>query len=466
MIQDNISIKTYYQHLRPIDKLFLVAILLISVDGTPIIPIDTNHRPLSIIVILFYWVLQKVKFLKIRLSAIDIKLFFIFGALWIFTLLKGILSYQDLKGLYKFTMTGGLSFITISSSLCFFQDMLKQHNPKGTIQIIAYTFLLSLILPIAIGVIQFLGIKEIIPYEIANKITLLFSYRPLGLSRIQMLNTEPAHAATYTVLVLLFVFFYYKGPKLSYFSILLSIIFLLLIISSSAAFVILLLTISLYFLLCTHISFKTLFQILFIGSLLLISGLFFLNYFSNEYTLSQIANLISIISDLSMDNVNSIIALNFSIYDRIFTPILGFLSLKSSYFLGMGGESFFYNYLGLIDQYFPAVSNNTIIIQTYVDEGQRATPKFLFSKIASEFGIIALVLFSSFIVRTFKKLILLKNNNEYLKGLCAIFIFAILSTVNTSYFNITFIIIITLCYSVIYYKNDTQLKTEVAIALL
>ncbi len=460
MMQDNTDIGRYYQQLRAIDKLFLLSILLISIDGTPIIPIDTNHKPLSILIILCYWSLQKVQSLKIKLSKTDLKLLSIFGILWAFTLLKGIISYQDLKGLIKFTLTGGLSFFTISACLHFFQDILNKFGNEGSIEIIAYTFLFSLALPIVIGIIQFLGITGLIPHDISNTITLLFSYRPLGFSRIQMLNTEPSHAANYTVLVLIFTFFYLKKSNTVRFLILASIVLLLLIINSSASYVILLLTIVFYFLLCTRISLKTFSQLALVSLFLFISIFSLVNYFASDYTKSQFSDLTALLSDLSMDNINTIILINFSIYDRIFTPILGFLSLKNSYFLGLGGESFFYNYLQLVDRYFPSISNSEIIIRTYVDEGQRATPKFLFAKIASEFGIIALIIFSQFIVKTFKRLNLLKNNYGYLKGLCAVFIFAILSTVNASYFNITFIMLITLTYSAVQSKEYVLSLTE------
>lgn len=438
------------KQLNQSQKLFVFAFFLMSIDGFPFLPVHSDNRPVSIIVIIIYWIIEKI--LKNRFSKMDLKIFGVFFIFWLYCFYKAGYYYHDYSGLIKFTITGIFSSITISSCITFYQGLLQKYSYDVVIQIVCNVIIIGSITPILLGIVQFLALKGLFPMIIADTITNFFSYRPL-LDRVQMFNTEASHASNYMVLVFIFIFSFFHQNKLRTQFLIITFLSIILI-GSTIGYVVLVLTLLIYWFF--YVKKKILNTLKYIGLMSIIIFILILlsSYFINEYTKSKF-EIVSELLSLNFETLQVIASVDFSTYDRIFSPILGFLSLNDTFYFGTGGESFFYIYDFLLYKYFPFALDNPVLKST-LDEGIILTIKFLPAKIAAELGIVPFILFILFFINIFvrlRKLYKLTNNANY-QGLSLIMIYAIISTWACSYFNFSFIMIVTLAYTVIKIKTD------------
>jgi hypothetical protein len=439
-------------------KLFILAILVMSIDGFPYIPVNNDNRPLSIIILLVYWIMMKIQ--EPKFFKFEVTVFVCFIILWVFTLSKAIFTYHDYKGLIKFTLTGFFAYITISSCLLFYNSVIKKKSIEQLIYIMTYSIILSSFVPIGVGLIQFLALKNVIPLTIAEKITNIFSYRPL-MDRIQMLNSEASHASNYIIFLFFFIYSFLNDNSIRKRKILIILFFILMLISSAIGYGTFALSIFFYWIFCIK---KNIFKLFKYSVLLLIFVVLFYGlreYFLTEYTIEKfqiVSNLIS----FDAETIVPIISVDFSTYDRIFSPILGFLSLKDTYYLGTGGESFFYNYESFLYEYFPFALNNEAL-KGHLNNGDVLAIKLLPAKIAGEFGVIPFIGFCYLFIYLFKKLRYLRSetNNTIYDGFSLILIYAFISTWACSYFNFSFIIMMTLIYTVAHHKMDFITKKDI-----
>ena len=442
-------------------KLFILAILVMSIDGFPYIPVNNDNRPLSIIILLIYWFMMKIQ--EPKFFKFEIIIFSCFFILWLFTLSKSIYTYHDYKGLTKFTITGFFAYITISSCLIFYKSIIEKKSIERLIHIITYCIILSSFVPICVGVIQFLALKNILPLVIAEKITNFFSYRPL-LDRIQMLNSEASHASNYLILVLFFLHSFVINNERFKRKTLTIVFFVLVLISSTVGYATFGITVFLYWLLCVKKNIPKI--IIYTMPLLLSIGLFYglREYFLTEYTIEKF-KIISDLASLDFDIIIPIVSVDFSTYDRIFSPILGFLSLQDTYYLGTGGESFFYHYEIFLNEYFPFALNNEVL-KSHLDDGAILAIKFLPAKIAGEFGLIPFLAFCYLFTSLFKKLRYLKREtkNSIYDGFSLLLIYAFISTWACSYFNFNFIMMMTLIYTVVHHNTNSITKQDILYA--
>lgn len=440
--------------LTQLEKLFVWAILFVSVDGFPLLPLNNENRPLSTVILLLYWGLQKLKSRSI--SVFEVRLWLGLLALILFTLVKATLEYHDFRGLLKFVVTGSLSVITISTCRHFFKGLLERFSVQEVIQIVTYSLILSSIVPICFGFIQFFALQGLFPMVIAEIVTNLFSYRPL-LDRPQLTTTEASHAATYILIVLFWTYsFYHENPHFR--RVFLGVIFVLfLLISSSIGYVAFVGTLLIYWLACTKINFKRLLSN--IGLVVLLGTLAYLlkDYFLIEYTLYRLNIIGELLSNLSMDTLIFWLQEDYSFLERFGTPLLGFLSLNDSQFLGAGGESFYYIFPQLMADYFPNMLTNKLLTSR-MQLDAHFTVKFLPAKIASEFGIWGFGLFMWFYVATFKRINFLQKqlNSPIYRGLCLCFIYTIISTYMCSYFNFIVILVFVAVPYIYLYDHEVE----------
>jgi hypothetical protein len=431
-------------------KLFIWAIVVMSIDGFPFLPINSDNRPISIIFLIIYWSSMKVKIPN--LFKFEIVIFLIFIVLWLFTLINSVFVYHDFKGLNKFTITGFFASLTICSCLLFYKSIIDRFSPKELLHILSSCLIFASFIPIGVGIIQFCAIKNILPLSIADIITNFFSYRPLQ-DRIQMLNSEASHAANYMILVFFFTYSFFDIKKKQNRQILFIVLLMFILISSTIGYATFAITLFFYWLFCIKKNIQRL--VLYFVSIVGVVGILFAlkDYILTEYTLQKF-QILSDLTSLDSDIISAIVAVDFSTYDRIFSPILGIYSLHDTYFLGTGGESFFYHYEYYVNKYLPFALDNQEL-KKHLDNGTMLTIKFLPLKILAEFGVIPFLGFCSLFTHFFKKLLTLKketNNNIY-DGLSLILMYAITSTWACSYFSFNFILMMTLIYTMTLNKN-------------
>ncbi len=422
------------------------------------IPIETNNRPISILFLLLYYIF--VKILERKFYKQELILLLIYVILLAYTILKGFTSYNgDMAGAFKFLITGGFGFITINVCINFFHSFIKYESQDRLVEFLVDKLLKSTILPLIVGFLQFFATFNLISMSLATKITDIFSWRPFE-GRIQLLNTEPAHASIYLVSVLFFVW-RMKIIKTQLDKIVIFLIFIfILLISSSAGYIVFILTVFFSWLLIERKNaFKIIKNVLFAIFIGVFSYYIIFEMFPVEYTIQRFRQITELLS-FDKDLIISLIVIDFSIYDRLCTPILAFLSMKSTNFLGAGGESYFFIYENVIYDFLPEAMENSFLKKALAD-GQRFTPKLLIAKIGAEFGIIPLILIIIFFIRIFKRIQILRNDspkNKVFMGLSVNFICALLSSYMASYFNFYFILIITFSYFII--RNNHGKKLE------
>ena len=442
------------QHLTQSEKIFVWAIICISIDGFPLIPLNFENKPLSTLFVLIYWFLEKVKYP--RLNQFEIRLWLIFFVLLLFTLFKALISYYDFFGFFKFSVTGTFSVITISSCYTFIKGLLKRFSPEDVIRIVTYSLILSSVVPLILGFIQLFALWGFFPLSIAQRLTLLFSYRPL-LERAQLTTTEASHGSTYLVLIILWVYAFYHHVKKFRTYILTALFLMFLFISSSLGYITFSLTLLLFALIYFKISMRK-----FLKYAVMLGLSFFLIYwlsvyFVVEYTAEKFKLLTNLITTVDEEVFYFYLKADYSFLDRVGTPYLSLLSLKDTYFMGAGGESFFYLFPYLVDTYLPEMLENEIL-QIMLEINTRFVVKFLPAKIAAEFGIIGVTAFLYFIFREFYRLIKLyrKTNLPLLRGLGLCSIFALLSTYLCSYFNFSVILVLSVSFLL---RKEIELKS-------
>lgn len=442
--------------LTQLEKLFVWAIIFVSIDGFPLLPLNNENRPLSTVILLVYWGIQKIK--SRTISLFEIRLWLGLTVLLLFTLIKATLEYHDFRGLIKFLITGSLAVITIATCRHFIKGLLERFSTEETVQVITYSLILSSIIPLLIGAVQMLALQGLLPLAVAEIPTNLFSYRPL-LDRPQLTTTEASHAATYVLIVLFWTYSFYHDNPLFRRNYLAILFVMFLFISSSIGYVSFALTIIIYWFACHKTQVGRIFSNLWVVGLIAVVIYGLKEFFLIDYTLYRLNIIGDLVSNLNMDTLTFWLQADYSFLERFGTPLLGFLSLNDSMFLGAGGESFYYIFPQLMANYFPNMLSNEILENRMLGDAH-FTVKFLPAKIASEFGIWGFGVFMWFIVSTFRKLnhYQFQTESSLYKGLCLCFIYTIISTYMCSYFN--FIVILVFMIAPYLYSYDTEIKSN------
>jgi hypothetical protein len=431
--------------LSRIEKLFLAALFFISFDGFPLIPINTLNRPLSILILIVYYFLSKFQ-TKGKFGKTELWLFLFILLLWCQTFYQGIFLHNSLVGFNKFIITSSFAFITITSCLDFYKRITSRYSFEQLLELLSYTLLLSLILPLFLGLLQFLALKSILPIEPIRLVT-SFLVQPVNFGdvdegRIQMATTEASHAGNYICFVLIFINFFSKLNQTKKNGVVLMLLIILVIINSSACYLVFLLTFLLYLIFSSTFKdvLKYSFLSIFIGTILY----YLQDYYITPYTARRFEALFGLY-DLGWDEFVRLSAVDFSVFDRMTSPILGFRAFQETNYWGAGGESFFYMYGSLVQKYFPDAYYSDGVYDIISNKVQ-TTPKFLLAKFAGELGFLPILGFMIFLITTFIKINYrrVQHKLSVYRGISVCFFFSIASMMDCSYFHFPIIILLTL----------------------
>lgn len=422
---------------------FAAAIVCVQIDGFPYFPTESDHRPLSNLIVPLYLLITKFEG---KIHRYEKYLLTIFCILWVFTLYKAFFVYGDYGGLIKFTVTGILAITTIISCYTFLNKELVRSNFDFEVLMRSITSLLviSTILPIFFGLVQLLAIIGVVPLSFSEGLSLSLIYRFNSFDRLQFLNQEPFSASMYFIVVLLFYYFFAAKSFLKP-SLVLLYILCVMLTSSTAGFASLTLTLGisqLFFFTKKELkSFALKIPFIVVSFYFIIELLYM---FAGSYTLNKFSTLASLFNgNLSYADI---LAVDFSIADRTFSPIIPFFSFSQTYGLGAGGESFKYIYSNVVYTHFPDLANNEFIRELLLSN-ELTTPKILFSKLVGDFGLVGGGLFLYFIYYIISSLVEIKNrnfNSQMPKSMIVIFVFSIFNTQLCSYYNFTNIFLFTL----------------------
>ncbi|EIM73269.1 hypothetical protein A3SI_18255 [Nitritalea halalkaliphila LW7] len=230
----------------------------------------------------------------------------------------------------------------------------------------------SLYLIFAVGAVQLAGIAGLLPQNLSEGFTLLFSYRTVN--RLQGISGEPSWMVRYLMLFgLLHVFFYRgKGRFLS-----LPLLGLFLLLSGSAyGYLTVLLSGALY-LIVFRLNRRSL-LLLGLISLLSLAGLSQIRqYEGDNYTFRRLSNIARIVAE--PEALFLILEREGSMFQRIMNPVIGFQSGSKTFFLGTGLDGYRYVYPDLVrERYAYALAFEQVY--EAVTERSYITPKSLYAK--------------------------------------------------------------------------------------
>lgn len=403
------------------DFLMLFALFLIPLDSVNII-FNSTYRPISVIFLMLYYITIFTKRIIFRIILfrkyeLIFLLFIIISSS--FSLILGVFKYGELASFLDFLITIVLGFISFSSFYHYFNKY-KSNLIDFLIKIIKFIS----ILPLSIGLIQVAGILGIINYNLSRKITSLFAYRTYP-SRVQMTSGEPAMAGRF--LITFFFVLMLKKRKKKHEKFLLLIIFLEIFFTFSMYTYISFALIYILYYLVNLKHYKKLLNFILLLFILLITVMILFNMSENinNYMFNRIKAIRNIVFDNNLINsINTIVRTDGSIYARTIMPLSGFIIGLKNPVIGVGGGYFYYEYLKVVDEYFPW-ARNFPLFDVYGKD-----PKNLYSKIASENGLIFLLIFFFLLYRLYKKIKKSEYKNIKNKYLELLFINMIILNLN------------------------------------
>lgn len=376
-------------------KLGVLGLLLLPYDSLPFFPMPTIYRPAWILPFAMLFIIHLFKKERIEKFIVILSLLLCLLLMQSFVMYN-YYEYIDFNGFYKSLIVFVMFILGIGGVNIFIRYLLFKYKKLDSLNIISKILILSSIIPVIVGFVQIFS--KLINYNLLFiNVTLLFSYRTLG-DRIQLVCGEPSWAAKYLIFIGVIVFLYYRDKDKKYYLYIYS--FLLLFTGSSIGYLMLFIIVIFYMLL--YMTRKIFIKALFIFSLIIIG---ILNYetvfYFSEYTQSKIKLIIDLSSYFTWDNILKYASIDGSFLARFLNPIIGFI-LGMEYPFGIGGEAFQYHYITMIEQLniFTSLSDEKIDYLL----GSGGTPKFLFSKLFAEYGILVFtsffLIYSYFIYKT------------------------------------------------------------------
>ena len=452
--------KELFGKVKGIHRLFIYAIFTISIDSFPWIPIETNNRPIFIFLLIIYWFSTKLILKEIyRFEIISLIILLVS---WFYSVVCYTFIIETYAPLKKFLLTSTLSYITVCSSYFFIKTQSTRFSINEVISIIGRAYIISFILPFAVGTLQILGIHYIPLQAVADNVSNLFSSAQNNIfeaNRIKLISNEPSQAGTYILYI--FVYTKFMDMKKSFkFFLWATLIIFFVYINSSVVFLTIILVFVLNWILYEDKNLNSIFRTLFIGMFLLMLMYIIYTFFLSEYTTQRLIQLEGLIKDISLDNLILLSSVDFSVLDRFGTPIFGLYSLKFTNLIGTGGEGFYKVYEIVINTYFPLLTKNDYLAQQFID--QTGTVKFLPVKVITEFGILGIMIVLYFFVK-YVRYLLNNKKNLFIKNVNFAFIFAVLTSYVPSYFNFNFILLVMIvffavsCHQMSDYKKSPKI---------
>ncbi len=347
---------------------------------------ESSHRPISVFPLIVYCIIY---FCFGRIPKLALQSFYFYLITIFYTLATGLFWHRSLDSFIKYLFTGSILFILIFSSICFFTSLRKWQISMESI--ILPLLLSMLFVPIVVGWIQFLSLQGSLPSSSFEQVTSLFSYRH-HFFRVQLTCGEPAKAVRLLMLSFFLLLPIRKG--ITGYILLINILLLFVLAASSLGFLTIPIIILFQLILFPSLGqFKLLLIGLGIFSIVLIGSWEFLPV----YTTNRLTNIFGLLENFSLDNLFNYASRDGSFFRRIIHPIMGFHMMIQNFGLGLGGESFSYQYADLIHNHYSFANQKAIALSLRGEV--MATPFSMFSKIASEFGILGIGLFGALLWR-------------------------------------------------------------------
>ncbi len=369
--------------INPFHTLLLCGILLIPFMSLPVMPSD--YRPVSVfllvpISILIY--LRRLINLGLTKDVLVLSLFFLFAMVQSLILQPFTVSLRAIMPLFF----GFFSYVGMSY---YFQ----KNRVINTFNHLIKIFILIAI----IGIIEALAMREIIPFYLKEFIGEVFSGKVS--SRIQLVSMEGSWAAKIIIFSIpIYIFLYCLKERFHISFYILIILFLLIFSLEGFAILGLAFLFRFFPVLIKVITFRYKFKYyLFTLLSILTISIIMQNVLSNQsgyqiQRLYKFADANSFLTILSLDD---------STFIRAVYPYIGFLIFWENPFgVGLGGYAECFNYyiktIPVQHSHFSEVVGDIITIS--------ADPKNLYSKIASETGIVGIGFFISFLILQLKYL--------------------------------------------------------------
>jgi hypothetical protein len=357
------------------ERLWFFFIVTIPFDSFPLAP-GGVIKPLCIYPALIYLLIFFRPPIKIKRSSFKGLLFLCL--LIIHSFLVSAIVIGDLQGSLKFTYN-------VFMIICFvfivndYYHSLNITDKETFWKRFAKYIIISSYFPIFLGFIQ-LVFPRIGLSGLADNFSLIFVSKMTD--RIQLSSSEPAFASIYIITVLLIGYFFSEGKYRKIYKLILPLLVVLFFATGSTYGIFILLMIPVLYVLVFRR--KSIIKAMFL--LLMVFFTLYLTYnYLPDYTKSRLIYISIVLSDFSL--FSKLIQYDDSIFLRVVNPYLGLLSAKDSYFLGWGGENSYYKFPELIKLHYPEVIDNPQIAP--IVEGKVLTsPKNLYTKILSEFGLI------------------------------------------------------------------------------
>ncbi len=375
----NLSRKIY----NPLHTLLLCGILLIPFMSLPVMPSD--YRPISIFLIVPISIFIYVKYLdslKLQADILLLSFFVLFAVVHSLILQPFTTSIRGVLPLFF----GFFSYVGINY---YFQR---------TRIITIFNKLTKLFVFIAIlGIIEFLAMKNLIPYSIKSFIGEIFSGKVS--SRIQLTTMEGSWAAKVIIFSIPIYVYHYCNRGYFYISFYILLVLFLLTFSLEG-FAIVGLAFMFRFLpvLFKMITFRYKLKYYLYLLIFIIATFFIIQYVLSNYSGYVIDRIYKF---LNANSLLAILSLDASTFIRVVYPYIGFLILwDNPCGVGLGG------YAETFNSYIKNIPVEYSNFQEVIGDIRTisADPKNLYSKIASETGIVGVLFVISFLFLQFRYL--------------------------------------------------------------
>ncbi len=371
---------------------FCMFLFFLPVDSFPFWPISNQYRPISFVFILLVFLsyMTSLKITKNGLLCYFCTLFFCVYSMVMYYAFQGDVVLSSL-----------LKFFVVSMLACIIFEGFHRHSNTMVsvsgldvyldcvtkVLMRAHLFLIPLFLIQLTARLGF-GFDEVARYS-----TRLLSYRFVE-GRVQLASGEASMMFRSFLLSSIFVFSFCVGGKRALFL----VYFLFAIILSNSTYSLVLLIVFVLFYIVVFWEFKFRRTAMVLVTCVFLSGLALLySNVSGEYAGGKIGIVVDLVSE--PHNFFSLIAASGdgSAFQRLVNPFISFIILKDTLFLGGGAESYHLFYPAVIFEWFPYASSFESVSSVVSGESY-ITPKSLFSKVASDFGLLGLFLFCGLLV--------------------------------------------------------------------
>ena len=369
--------------INPLHTLLLCGILSIPFMSLPVMPSD--YRPISVFfffpvsIFIYYKYLSRLEMKKDILVLSFFVLFSILHSIFLQPLTTSLRAIVPLV----------LGFFSYVGMNYYFQ-----RNKVSKI----FNKLITLFVFIAIlGVIEILSMKNIIPYSIKQFIGEVFSGKVSG--RMQLITMEGSWAAKVIIFSIPIYVYHYCQNGYFYMSFYILLILFVLIFSLEGFAILGVALLFRFFpVLFKLIAFKYKLKHYLYVSLILVISFFLMQFILRSQSGYHISRLYTFLDSKSFLEV---LSLDASTFIRVVYPTIGFLIFWDNPFgVGLGG------YAESFNSYIKTIPVNYSHFNEVIGDIKTisADPKNLYSKIASETGIIGIVFFLSFLLLQLKYL--------------------------------------------------------------